>query len=368
MSPPKKFPLKPSAAWFCALLLIALLAVLGNALRGMRHARGHAGAAHAEGVPPALNAVMMGLGGFRGILSEALWFRMERLQFQGRFLEITQLADWITRLDPHATEAWVYNAWNLAYNVSAMMRRPEDRLRWVENGVKLLRDEALVWSPGEPRLHRELAWMYRNKIGSSLDRAHFLYKLSLAAQMAPLLNPDGTLADDPPPGVVAGLRGMRLDPAAMRALQTRFGPLDWRVPESHSLYWSMGGLAFPDDSNTLACYREAYLSLFTMFLEHGRFTGDLEAGVWSTERNPALADGLGEFLRETLAVFPRGGVVNIYARFLAHRVRDAAPMDTRIAGWHAELNALAPDGMVALPVEMLQDAPVLPTELFNPVP
>ena len=290
---------------------------------------------------------------------------MERLQFQGRFLEITQLADWITRLDPHATEAWVYNAWNLAYNVSAMMRRPEDRLRWVANGILLLRDEALVWSPGEPRLHRELAWMYRNKIGSSLDRAHLFYKLSLAAQMAPLLNPDGTLADPPPPGVAEELRGMRLDPATMLALQTRFGPLDWRVPESHALYWAMGGLAFPDDANTLACYREAYLSLFTSFLDHGRFTGDLENGVWSAAPNPALADGLDEFLRETMALFPRGGVVNIYARLLAHRIRGAAPMDTRITEWHAALNALAPSGMVALPVEMLQGAPVLPTELFH---
>ena len=352
-----------AAAWLCALLLILALARLGGVMDGMRRARGHVVGAHGGGVPPALNAVMMGLGGFRGILCEALWFRMERLQFQGRFLEITQLADWITRLDPHAAEAWTYNAWNLAYNVSAMMRDPADRLRWVANGVTLLRDEALAWSPGEPRLYRELAWLYRNKIGSSMDRAHVLYKVSLAAEMAPFCNPDGTVSDAP--GTAAGLRAMRLDPVEMRALQARFGPLDWRVPESHSLYWAMRGLAITDDANALPCRREVYFSLFTSFLEQGLFTGDLDAGVWSAAPNPNLADGTDAFLRETHALFPRGGVANLYARFLTHRIRGASMLDTRVNDWHTQLRGLAPEGMEPLPLETLREAPTMPQELFK---
>ena len=98
-----------------------------------------ASATYSADVPPALTFVMAGLGGFRGIVSEVLWFRIARLQEEARYLELVQLADWITRLDPHASEGWVYNAWNLAYNISVMMVRHEDRLRWVQNGVSLLR-------------------------------------------------------------------------------------------------------------------------------------------------------------------------------------------------------------------------------------
>ena len=352
-------------AWGFALLLLASLARMGVAMRDMRHARGSGHAVREEGVPPALNAVMMGLGGFRGILAEVLWFRMARLQMQGRYLEITQLADWITRLDPNATEAWVYNAWNLAYNVSAMMRDPADRLRWVANGIILLRNDALAWNPGEPKLFRELAWMYQNKIGSPLDRAHLLYKFSLAAQMAPLLEPNGTVAENLTAAAIADFRALRLDPAFMRELQKRFGPLDWRMPETHALYWSMAGLACAvTDNDALSLRREAYLSLFNACLQNGLFAGDLEAGVWSAAPNPGLADGTEKFLRETIEKFPRDGVSNIYTRFLAHRIRSATIMDTRVHEWHERLNRLAPSGASAIPLEVLRGAPDMPQELF----
>lgn len=43
--------------------------------------------------------------------------------------------------------------------------------------------------------------------------------------------------------------GYRMDPAEMLALMERFGPLDWRLPWSHSLYWSLRGLAQTEGTN-----------------------------------------------------------------------------------------------------------------------
>jgi len=355
--------LRGAAGWVCAILLVVLLARLGAGLREMRGGRE---SAHAHGVPPALNVVMMGLGGFRGILAEVLWFRMSRLQMEGRFLELTQLADWITRLDPYATQAWTYNAWNLAYNVSAMMRRPEERLRWVANGILLLRNDALNWVPDDPQLYRELSWLYRNKIGSSLDRAHVLYKLSLAETMAPLVDKaDGTIPDELSPEANAGLLALRLDPQTMRALQAQFGPLDWRMAESHAIYWSMLGLAYADAESLLACRRDIYQSLLTASMEQGIFTGDLEAGAWSAIPNDKLADGTENFLRETHGLFPREGVANIYARFLAHRIRLAGTPRAEIEARYEKLRTLAPPGVSTIPLDVLLEAPTMPPELFR---
>ena len=358
--------LRGAAGWVCAVLLAVLLARLGAGLREMR---GGGEAAHGRGVPPALNVVMMGLGGFRGILAEVLWFRMSRLQMEGRYLELTQLSDWITRLDPHATQAWTYNAWNLAYNVSAMMRRPEDRLRWVANGILLLRNDALDWIRDDPQLYRELAWLYRNKIGSSLDRAHVLYKLSLAETMAPLVDEtDGTIPENLSPETRTELLAMRLDPQTMRALQTRFGPLDWRMAESHALYWSMLGLAHADADSLLACRRDVYQTLLTASMEQGRFTGDLEAGVWSAASNEKLLDGAENFLRETHGLFPREGVASMYARFLAHRIRLAGTPRDEIEARYGQLRALAPEGAQTIPLELLLELPAMPPEFFRRAP
>ena len=40
------------------------------------------------------NLVIAGLGGFRGILSEIVWFRADRLQNEGRYAEMAQIASY----------------------------------------------------------------------------------------------------------------------------------------------------------------------------------------------------------------------------------------------------------------------------------
>lgn len=273
---------------------------------------------YAADVPPALNFVMAGLGGFRGLVAEMLWFRVSTLQEQGRFIELVQLSDWITLLDPHAAEAWAYNAWNLAYNVSIVMVRPEDRLRWVLNGIALLRDKGLRFNPREAKLYRELAWLYQNKIGDSLDSAHLTYKLALANQMAPFLLADGTVnasLENRP-----HLAALQLDPDRMLALEKRFGPLDWRVAETHAIYWACRGQDFALGADGLLCRRSVYQPLMLSVLR-GRFTGDLANKQWKATCNLALALPAADYLTDTLAKFPSKNMTVVYLRYLTLAVQ-----------------------------------------------
>ena len=121
------------------------------------------------------NMVIAGLGGFRGVLSEIIWFRADSLQNEGRYAEMAQLAGLLTALEPHTPEVRVYSAWNLAYNISVMMPTLEDRWRWVESAIKLLRDDGLRLNPRSPELHRELAWLFLSKIGGNIDSASSIY-------------------------------------------------------------------------------------------------------------------------------------------------------------------------------------------------
>ena len=94
-----------------ALLLLAAALVLFAAwqnrrLGDARRAGLPEAPAYAAQVPPFLNFLTIGLGGFRGVAAEVLWSRADRLQEEGRYFELVQLSEWITWLDPHATEAW----------------------------------------------------------------------------------------------------------------------------------------------------------------------------------------------------------------------------------------------------------------------
>jgi hypothetical protein len=335
----------PSTAWrrraapplLAALVLLA--AWQNRQLTAARRAGLPDAPAYAAQVPPILNFVTVGLGGFRGVAAEILWMRADRLQEQGRYFELVQLSDWITWLDPHATEAWSYNAWNLAYNISAMMRRPADRLRWVAHGVALLRDRGLTVNPRSAKLYRDLSWFYYHKIGGTDDTAHLAYQLDLAAAMSPLLAPDGSVTNTPE--ARAGLAAMRLDPDIMRRLERRFGALDWRVAASHAAYWAMLGLEHAGRDERLASRRSVYLPLIQC-AENGRFTGDPARGLYRTAPNPTVISPAMQFLDETLRETPAPGVRMAYAFFLREAIRRAQAdgRDAQAEAWLRELNRI----------------------------
>src|SRR6266702_6454436 len=109
-----------------------------------------------ENAPPVLAFTTVALGGFRGLISNALWMRASDLQDEDKFFEMAQLADWITKLEPHFVQVWLVQAWNMAYNISVKFSDFPDRWRWVKRGLELLRDEGLRYNPNEILIYRAL--------------------------------------------------------------------------------------------------------------------------------------------------------------------------------------------------------------------
>src|SRR5438270_12077427 len=102
-----------------------------------------------ENAPPVLAFTTVALGGFRGLISNALWIRASDLQDEDKFFEMAQLADWITKLEPRYVQVWLVQAWNMAYNISVKFKDFSDRWRWVKRGFELLRDQGLEINPNE---------------------------------------------------------------------------------------------------------------------------------------------------------------------------------------------------------------------------
>ena len=133
-------------------------------------------AARPASAPAMTEGALAAFGGIRSIVAEVVWFRADRLQDEGRYVELAQLASTLSYLEPHTPEVWSYAAWNLAYNISVMMPTHEDRWRWVNAAIVLLRDKGLVINPTESELYRELAWLFELKLGTDLDAAAPVYR------------------------------------------------------------------------------------------------------------------------------------------------------------------------------------------------
>jgi hypothetical protein len=200
-----------------------------------------------ENAPPMLAFTSVALGGFRGLVSNFLWMRADELQNEERFFEMVQLSDWISQLTPHFATVWTHEGWNMAFNISVKCKDFGERWRWVKRGIAL-EMEGLHYNPGEVLIYKDLSWMFRFKIGQNLDDAHKFYKLSWAQEMQDVMggHPDfPALIHPQTPDEVARAKKVRevyqMDPAFMQEIDTNFGPLDWRLPGAHAIYWQKMG-------------------------------------------------------------------------------------------------------------------------------
>jgi hypothetical protein len=220
--------------------------------------------------PPVVLFTTVVLGGFRGVIADALWLRASYLQEEGRYLELVQLADWVTKLEPRTTDVWAFHAWNLAYNVSVMMPVAEDRWRWVRQGIELLRDKGVLYNPADPRIYRELGWLFQHKLGGDSDRLHAYYKRQWSDYVAERIGANGRANYDRlalAPDLRKRIRkDLGMDVERMQIVDAIYGPLDWRVPHSHAVYWAYCGLEVAGPDGFLDCSRMIYQSMSELFL------------------------------------------------------------------------------------------------------
>jgi hypothetical protein len=260
---------------FILLLLVAAF-LLGShfSQRTMNAFRKEKNLTHTEPVenlPPTLALTTVMLGGFRGLIANVLWVRAMQMQEDGKYFEMAQLGDWITKLQPHADHVWRVTAWNMSYNISVKfdgIKTPNVRWHWVRRGFELIRDQGLNYNPHSAHLYHELAWHFQHKLGHNLDDAHRFYKLAWSLEMMHDPGPDGRPGtdDDIYDGGVIGTRRdgyldllepetdedrrrlkrlkdvFKMTPEKMKAVDEMWGPLEWRLPDAHAIYWAQQGI------------------------------------------------------------------------------------------------------------------------------
>lgn len=210
-----------------AVVLIFILLLLGGGAQYWLYGRG------CVQVPSVGSGVIASLGGLRSVAAEVIWFRADRLERQGRFGELVQLASMLTFLEPHVTEVWTYSAWNLSYNISLRMPRNEDKWFWVHSAIKMLRDEALKWNPGDPDICYELAYLFELKVGHKIDVAAPLYREEWRKIVEDVKRRNAW--DE-----------LSMSRAEMAEIEKLYGIDDWTNPQASAIYWARQGLAKSD--------------------------------------------------------------------------------------------------------------------------
>ncbi|MBL6763356.1 MAG: hypothetical protein ISQ14_00255 [Verrucomicrobiae bacterium] len=260
------------------LMVLAVLALTVNSwnqqgLNNQRETLGLTRLEPLENAPPVLAFSTVALGGFRGLIVNFLFLRSNQLQQEGKYFETLTLGDWITKLQPTFTPVWRFQAWNMSYNISRTFDDPADRWRWVWSGIKMLRDDGLRYNPTDTEMYRELGWLFFDKIGRFGDRTHFAYKRVFFGWMNEVF-PDGRpdyerflnpKTDQDRRMASLLTNSFKMEVEIVRETDNEFGPLDWRLPETHAIYWSVVGMKRAKTGDPIVIYRILWQSMLSAF-------------------------------------------------------------------------------------------------------
>ncbi|MFO1023146.1 MAG: hypothetical protein U0903_21010, partial [Planctomycetales bacterium] len=110
-----------------------------------------------------MNLVLLGL---RGPAANLLWMELDHYKDTKNWSRMLSTTNSIILLQPHFQKVWVFNGWNLAFNVSMEWDDVRDRYYWVKEGAKFFK-------LGTKRNQRfsELYWYTGDTLGKKIGNS-----------------------------------------------------------------------------------------------------------------------------------------------------------------------------------------------------
>ena len=122
------------------------------------------------------------LGGFRGPLVMGLWIKAENEKNEQKWWDVKTYHEIIAHLQPNFPSVYVFNAWNLAYNLSVQWHTLTYKYQWVLDGARYAQVGTWI-NPESPEIMFQLADIYDQKLGRA-NPERFYYRQRFAEDTA----------------------------------------------------------------------------------------------------------------------------------------------------------------------------------------
>jgi hypothetical protein len=120
-----------------------------------------------QGDPDLVGSIIrLVLTGSRGAAVTFLWQEAIEKQKRNEWSELEFIVRSLTKLQPHFLTPWLFQSWNLSYNVSVEADRVKDKYFYISRGIELLAQGERV-NKDNPDMRYWIAFYYQNKFGVS---------------------------------------------------------------------------------------------------------------------------------------------------------------------------------------------------------
>ena len=158
------------------------------------------------------SAVRLVLTGSRGLAVTMLWYDAMDKQKRNEWHELELIVESITQLQPYFITPWLYQSWNISFNVAVECDRPRDKYYYISRGLELLSEGERRNSgtekpgvtpdpnrppfPGNPEMRHFMGFFYQLKMGSSDERLTMRTLLELSCIDPKERDPNNFLGTD----------------------------------------------------------------------------------------------------------------------------------------------------------------------------
>jgi len=123
-------------------------------------------------IDPASETIKLATLGMRGVAANILWGKAHDYRKREDWVGLSATLEQIAKLQPNFITVWVYQGWNLSYNISVEFDDYRDRYYWVIRGIDFLK-EGTKYNREEPRLMSEIGWTIGQKIGRADEHLQY---------------------------------------------------------------------------------------------------------------------------------------------------------------------------------------------------
>ncbi len=161
------------------------------------------------------------LVGSRGVATTVTWRMAIEKQKRNEFHEFENLVRVVTRLQPNFITPWIYQSWNIAYNISVENDRLNDMYYYIARGIELLAEGERM-NRMSPDMRFQIAFYYQNKFSVS-DKVTTLRSLFQLSNVKPEDRNPARFRKDGKLDMVAFQTFVRKNPQLVRRLREKLG-------------------------------------------------------------------------------------------------------------------------------------------------
>jgi hypothetical protein len=130
------------------------------------------GQAQLGDIDPASETIKLATLGMRGVAANLLWDKANEYRKTEDWVNLSATLEQIAKLQPNFVSVWIFQGWNLSYNISVEFDDYRDRYYWVIKGIDFLK-EGTQYNKDDPRLLSKIGWTISNKIGRADEHVQY---------------------------------------------------------------------------------------------------------------------------------------------------------------------------------------------------